>query len=201
MTWKLSGRWLSPCSCKLVCPCALGPAEPTRGWCSGVFVMDIERGSSDGVDLSGTRVAWAVDLPKDFSSGNGTARVYLDEGASAEQRRELEAIYQGRSGGPWEAVSGLVTTWLPTRTAPITIDWGDSPSASIGSFGQVMLKPVKDEAGRQTQLVNAPAWEVFFVGALDLADSHGSYWSDPEMRSWQSSVGGSGETMRFSWSA
>ena len=42
------------------------------------FSFDIEKGQSDGVDLSGTRVALAADWPGNFFHGNGTGRLYLD---------------------------------------------------------------------------------------------------------------------------
>ncbi len=42
--------------------------------------------------------------------GDGTARLYIDDGASAEQCRELEAIFQAKKGGPWAILGGLITT-------------------------------------------------------------------------------------------
>lgn len=88
MAWQLSGQWLEACSCKMVCPCAFGPAEPDQGWCSAAMGIDIQHGQCDGVNLSGIKVALALDLPGDFVSGNAVVRLYIDEAASAEQRRE-----------------------------------------------------------------------------------------------------------------
>ena len=79
--------------------------------------FDIERGTSDGVDLGGTRAVLLGDFPADPSAGNGLGRVYVDERASAEQRRELEAIFTGQRGGNWEAFSGLFASFLPAETA------------------------------------------------------------------------------------
>src|SRR5215813_7936073 len=88
----------------------------------GFFDVLYSRGSSDGVPLSGRLVIWAVDLPKDFATGNGTARLYIDDTATSEQQRELEAIFKGQRGGPWELVAAaIVSNWLPTRIVPITI--------------------------------------------------------------------------------
>src|ERR1700746_1830663 len=93
MAWQLSGRSMELCSCKLLCPCWLGPeGVPDQGWCGGALGFDIERGSSDGVDLSGTRVALAAEWQGNFFDGNGTARLYISDTANAEQRRELEMI-------------------------------------------------------------------------------------------------------------
>jgi hypothetical protein len=93
MAWQITGRWIELCSCKMFCPCWFGPAEPDQGWCSGAVLADIQQGNSDGVNLSGRKVTFVGDWPKDFASGNGTARLYIDGGADVDQRRELEAIF------------------------------------------------------------------------------------------------------------
>jgi hypothetical protein len=57
MAWQLTGQIHEACSCKLLCPCWLGPEiEPDQGWCGGMILFDIEQGHADGVDLSG----WAL---------------------------------------------------------------------------------------------------------------------------------------------
>ena len=81
MAWQLSGELIEACSCKAACPCVLGPAEPDQGWCSGALTFAIDKGKSDGVDLSGRAVLWLIDLPKDFASGDGTVRVIIDDKA------------------------------------------------------------------------------------------------------------------------
>ena len=44
--------------------------------------------------------------------GNGTLRVYVDEAASSDQRRELEAIFSGNKGGHLAALLGTTETIL-----------------------------------------------------------------------------------------
>src|SRR3990172_7958995 len=138
----------------MLCPCWLGPdGEPDKGWCGGAFAFDIREGNSDGVDLGGTKVAFAAEWPGNFFAGNGTLRVYVDEGASADQRRELEAIFSGNKGGHlaglWDAV---MTKRLPARTENIQIQWRDSPSVTVGNIGRARLQPIKDPAGRATSV-------------------------------------------------
>ena|GEM_PF-6253281 len=74
-----------------------------QGWCSGALTFAIQQGQSDGVNLGGRTVVWLVDLPKDFVGGNGTVRIYVDDGADASQMQELEAIFTGRKG--WRSSS------------------------------------------------------------------------------------------------
>jgi len=200
MTWKVSGQSLELCSCKMLCPCWLGPeGAPDQGWCGGAFAFDIREGNSDGVDLGGTKVAFSGEWPGNFFGGNGTQRVYVDEGASADQRRELEAIFSGNKGGHLEGLFGAVfTKRLPARTEKIQIQWGDSPSLTVGSVGQARLQPIKDPAGRPTSVAGAAAQAGFQIDSMDLASSKGSRWSDPDMRAWE---GDSGTLHQFNWSA
>ena len=199
MAWSMTGQWLELCSCQMLCPCLLGPAEPTQGWCSAALLLHIQQGSSDGVDLSGTKAAWAIELPGDFLSGIDKARLVIDETTSPDQRRELEAILTGKKGGPWEAIASMVTQWLPTQTAPIKIEVGEQPSATVGQLGQVMLQRIKTEAGQQAKLVDAPVAAAFGTDTIELARSDGSRWNDPDQRPWES--GGYGGVTPFSLSA
>jgi len=199
MAWHMAGRMIEACSCKMLCPCYMGPAEPDQGWCSGTLSLEMQEGASNGVNLGGCKVVWRIDLPGDFVGGNGTARLYIDEAATADQRRELEAIFTGKQGGPWAVVSTLVTTWLPTQIVQITIEGADNPTVTVGNVGQVTLQRIRDAAGHPTQVLNAPALGAFQIDSADLAYSHGTQLSDPDMRHWQG--GGSGSTGAFRWSA
>ena len=197
MAWHMTGQLIEACSCKSACPCTLGPAEPDQGWCSGALTFSIQRGESDGVNLAGRKVVWLVDLPEDFVSGNGTVRVYVDDGADANQTRELDAIFTGKKGGPGEVLASLVKTWLPTLQARIVIGGGDDPSVAVGDVGHVQLKRIADEKGRVAKLVNAPVLGAIQVETADLARSDGSRFADPKMRRWES--GGHGSMSPFSW--
>ncbi|MEE8172113.1 MAG: DUF1326 domain-containing protein [Alphaproteobacteria bacterium] len=197
MTWQMDGLLLEACSCRLACPCVLGPAEPDQGWCSGALTFSIEKGQSGSVDLSGRKVVWLIDLPKDFISGDGTVRLYIDDGADASQRQELEAIFSGKKGGQGAVLDSLVSTYLPTEIAPITIAGGDDPTITVGSVGQVKMERVKNQAGRTTTLNNTLIFGLIDIDTTDLARSDGSRFADPEMRVWDS--WGAGSLSPFSW--
>ena len=200
MGWRVRGQSIELCNCKMLCPCWLGPeGEPDQGWCGGAFAFDIRAGESDGVNLGGSKVAFAAEWPGNFFGGNGTARLYIDEGASADQRRELEAIFSGRKGGHLEGLFGaVIAKWLPARVTKIDFRWGESPSLTVGSVGQAKLQPVKDMAGQPTKVQGAAAQAGFQIESMDLASSKGSRWSDPDMRAWD---GDSGTLHQFNWSA
>lgn len=190
--WRLRGKLVHACSCKMLCPCYFGPAEPDEGWCSGLFAFDVEDGDCDGADLAGSRVAWAIELPKDFFSGNGTARLYVDSPAP----KTVHDLFTGRKGGVFELAAAMVSHWLPGAEAPITIDTGEEPSVKVGEVGSFSFRRLRTEDGRQTRLSDALALARFKLGASDLALTEGE-WSDPGMRGWSS--GGSGSVTSFDW--
>jgi hypothetical protein len=200
MAWRITTRAIELCSCKMLCPCWLGPeGAPDEGWCGGAFAFDVQQGNSDGVNLGGSQVVLLVEWPGNFFGGNGTARLYIGEGANAEQRRELEAIFSGKKGGPLEPLWGaVVAKWLPAQFTTVAIQWGDKPAISVGKVGQATLQPLKDQAGRTAKVQGAAAMAAFQSESMDLASSKGSRWSDPDLRSWE---GDSGTLHTLNWSS
>ena len=198
MAWHVAGRSIELCSCRMLCPCWLGPeGEPDQGWCSGAFIFNVREGNSEGVDLAGCTVVAAFEWPGNFWGGNGTARLYIDGATTSEQRRELEAIFSGQKGGPLATVlPAIVTKVLPTQVTQIDIQWGDTTSIKVGNVGQVQLQPLKDPAGRPTKVQGAVTLAAFEMDSMDLASSKGSRWSDPELRPWE---GDSGTLHAFDW--
>lgn len=199
MAWHVTGKFHELCSCNFFCPCWFGPATPDQGWCSGALVFDIDRGNADGLDLSGRAVVFVADWPGDFWAGNGTARLYLDDRASPEQRRALEAIFSGKKGGPLEPVmSGVVSQWLPAKSVPIALSWGDATTGSIGGAGTIVSQRMKGGAGQPAVIEGAAAMAAFGLERLEVASAVGSHWTDPDLRRWDA---GSGSVSTFNWRA
>lgn len=197
MGWTLKGTWYESCSCKMVCRCNFGPAEPDQGWCSGVLGFTVESGESNGVDLGGTRLVLHAELPGDFLGGMDKAVLYLDEAGSQEQRDELEAIFQGKRGGVWEGVAGMIADFLPSRTAPVEVSDGEKPRVKVGDVVDIALERMRTEDGQQAVVVNAPLSAGFAVDTLELATATGGA-SDPDLRAWQTL--GYGAAVPFDWS-
>ncbi|HVE47363.1 MAG TPA: DUF1326 domain-containing protein [Acidimicrobiales bacterium] len=197
MAWTLKGTWYESCSCKMFCPCNLGPAEPDQGWCSGLLAFDVESGSSNGVDLAGMKLALHAQLPGDFFGGIDKARMYFDEASSDEQREQLEAIFQGKRGGVWEGVAGMIGEFLPSKTVQVDITGGDSPHVSVAGIADITMERLKTEDGQQAVVVNAPLSAGFAVDTLELAKASGKV-SDPDLRQWETL--GNGAAVPFDWS-
>ena len=204
MTWNVKAEFVESCSCNMLCPCWFGVQElmvMDQGWCASAWLIRIDQGNSDGVELGGRTLVIGLDFPgPTLFDGNGTARLYIDDGASAEQRGKLEAIFQGKTGGPMEVIGGLVTKWLPTLATKIEVQKdGDTLTANVGSFGQVISQRLKDEAGQPMTLRNPEFASTlqFDKKTVYLAPSS-SKWSDPEMpREFETKSGG---VAKISWS-
>jgi hypothetical protein len=204
MAWNITGRFIESCSCNMLCPCWYGVKElmvMDQGWCAGAVVVPIQRGSADGVNLGGLIVAFAIDWPgPTLYDGNGTARLYIDQAANANQRQALEAIFQGKKGGPMEVLASMVSRWLPTQVVDIRLqEEGDAITATVGPFGQYKAQRLRSEAGRPMMMQNVGFASVlrFENETADLAPSS-SQWSDPEMpRRFETK---SGAVASFTWS-
>ena len=202
MAWRLTGQLVESCSCNMFCPCWFAVPElmvMDRGYCDTAFALRIGEGDADGVDLGGRTVVVAGEFPgPTMFDGNATARVYVDSGASADQRRELEAIAQGQKGGPMAALAPLVATWLPSQTAEITVDEeGDAVTVRVGSTGEVRNRLLRDQGGNGFELRGGGFVAGFGMEAAQLAPSS-SRWSDPDLpRQFETKSGARGA---FSWS-
>jgi len=167
----------------MLCPCWYGVKElmvMDRGWCNTTQWYVIERGQSGDVDLAGRSVVLTMDFPgPTLFDGNGTGRIYMDDGASPDQQRELEGIFQGKSGGAPELLGQIVSTWLPTKQARIVINGGDNLTARVVGVGQIESNLLKDEGGRVMTTQNVGFASFFNADALNtqLAPSS-AQWSD-----------------------
>lgn len=197
MSWELSGRMLEVCNCTLLCPCWVDmSAQPDQGWCGTAILFDIERGKVAGQDLGGRRVVLAAEIPGSFAGGDFTVRLYIDKDATEEQQRVLEQLFTGQLGGPMAALGPAVTKLLPTEVTEITVERGDTVTATVGHEGRLQWAPRRDPGGHATTVRSAEAMAVFAITEGQPAKTAGSHWSDPDMRSWD---GDSGMMSQFAW--
>jgi hypothetical protein len=187
MAWNLRAQLIETCSCNMFCPCWYGARElmvMDRGWCTTTQWYLIENGRSADVDLSGRTVVLTMDFPgPTLFDGNGTGRLYIDDGASADQRRELEAIFQGKKGGAVQLFGSIVANWLPTKAGSVALDEQDNKTtARIAGVGQVESTLLKDESGRVMTAQNLGFASFFNSDGLstELAPST-SQWSDGDL--------------------
>ena len=200
MSWEISGQSIELCNCKMLCPCFFGPeGEPDEGWCGACLGFDVQAGSSNGVDLGNTKVVFLGEWPSNFFRGGGSARLYLDENNSVDQRAVLEKIFSGKDGGHLQPLWGAtIDNWLPSSTATLDINWGDTPSIVVSDVGSATMKPLRDDNGQATRVTGAAAHLGFQWDGMDLASSIGSRWTDPDLQEWD---GNSGTLHEFNWTS
>lgn len=169
-----------------------------QGWCASAIAFRAREGVSDGVPLGGRTVVFAVDFPgPTLFDGNATGRLYIDEGANADQRRELEAICSGQKGGPMAAIAPLVAKWLPARSAKIEVaDEGDAITVTVGDAGRVVSRRLRDGQGQGFTLRGGGFVSGLGLQEADMAPS-ASRWTDPDLRRFDTKSGARGD---FSWS-
>ncbi len=150
--WRIEGEYFESCNCELLCPCLLSHAQarPTEGHCDVVLGIHIKQGNYGKVDISGLNAVQALITPGVMSKGNGTLAVYVDSRGNDAQRSALEAIFTGAAGGPPSLFGPMISTKLPTKTAPIDFKSdGKTWQLSIPGITDVTVEGVTG-AGNQT---------------------------------------------------
>jgi hypothetical protein len=100
-----------------------------------------------------------------------------------------------------QIVSSPTSKWLPSLSIKIDInDDGHNPTATVGDFGKIESRQLKNEAGRIMTLQGAGLASAFQMEneTFNLAPS-GSQWSDPDLPHAQVSTK-SGAVAKFNWS-
>jgi len=153
--WKITGQLEEACSCNAACPCWFD-SKPTKMTCGGGQVLFIEKGTYGKVRLDGLAIANMAQSPEgksmmeSFGQWNFSTN-YIDEKASPEQRKALEAI---------------ALTVLPAKNAsqnfeskyaPITrkIE-GKEHTITIGNVGSFRGRLVEGGLGGSSKITNPP---------------------------------------------
>jgi hypothetical protein len=131
--WWAQGLIFENCACTLVCPGHMHFSQLcTHERCKGYWAFRFDGGVLDGVTLNGVKALIAFDTPQRMIDGQWTQTLIIDEAASTDQRRAIEAILTGRVGGPWAKLASFVAEQRPTEIRPIEIaDEGATKRISI----------------------------------------------------------------------
>ncbi len=152
MAYTLEGQLLEVCTCRVLCPCWIGE-DPDFGICDGTLAWKIEKGTIDGVDVSGLSICLLAHIPGNIMQGNWRVVVYVDENASAEQEKALLDVYTGKLGGPVADFAQLVGEVVAVERAPFTIEVTEGKGTlKIGSDIFAEMEPYKGATGNVTTL-------------------------------------------------
>jgi hypothetical protein len=152
--YNLEGRLLVVCDCNVLCPCWIGEL-PDNGTCQSALAYHIDKGSIDGVDVSGLTFAGAAFIPGRTLDGNIRVVRYVDDRATPEQEAALLAAFRGERGGPLGDLAKLYIE-VDARRAPITFEVAKGKGTfRIGQSVDADMEPYRGPTGEVTRLVES----------------------------------------------
>lgn len=154
MAYHLEGRLLEVCDCRVLCPCWIGE-DPDNGTCDTIVSYHFDKGTIDGVDVTGRTIAIVAHLPGNILKGNWRVAVYLDDKTSEEQMDALLKVYTGQAGGPIADIAKLVGEVVAVERVPIAfnVDQGRG-TIKIGDNQYAELEPYQGATGINTTLTD-----------------------------------------------
>jgi hypothetical protein len=152
MAYQLEGRLLEVCTCNTLCPCWVGD-DPDGGTCTGVLGWHVDKGSINGLDVAGHSLVILTYIPGNILKGNWRVRVYVDDGATREQKEALLNVWTGKLGGPVADLAKLVGQVDAVEQVPITFEVkGVNGSLRVGQAITADLTPFQGATGKPTAL-------------------------------------------------
>lgn len=141
--WRLDGGVLIACNCDWGCPCNFN-ARPSRGFCEGGWIWQIERGHVQDVSVDRLGVALFAKWPGAIHEGGGRAACYIDDRADPSQRSALTRVLKGELGGPWGTFIGTYALAEPAA-ARFDVDLAEHATrARIGSVVALELEAIRN---------------------------------------------------------
>jgi hypothetical protein len=145
---------LEVCNCRVLCPCWIGE-DPDFKTCDTIVAWHFDKGTVDGVDVTGCTLAMIAHVPGNILQGNWTAAVYLNDSVSTQQEQALLGVYTGQKGGPVAELAKLVGKVVSVQKVPITFQvTGGNGTIKVGNAGYAELEPYKSASGATTTLTD-----------------------------------------------
>ncbi len=150
-TWSVKADYIEACSCHLFCPCYFNTAPEGGHHCEFDNAVKVASGHVGDVDVSGAKLWLSGDLGGDFTKGMKKAVITFDPTVTPRQQEALKFLIGKIYPVHFES--------METDTAPITWEQnGMGGHAKLGDIGEVILKGVVDNAGKQTVIRNLNYW-------------------------------------------
>jgi hypothetical protein len=142
MAYHLEGRLLEVCDCRVLCPCWIGE-DPDNGTCESMQAWHFDKGTIDGIDVSGRTIAAAFHIPGNVLKGGFRAAIYIDDGASDQQQEAILEVYAGKRGGPVAELAKLIGEVVSIERVPITFAVNEGRGTlRIADAGFAELAPI-----------------------------------------------------------
>ena len=153
MTYEIEGKLLEVCTCNVLCPCWVGE-DPDYKTCDTTIAWGIEKGSIEGVDVSGLTMAVSAHIPKNILIPKSwKAVVFVDDKATSEQEGVLLQLFTGQLGGAVADLAGLIGEVVAVERVPIVFTVADGKGRiSIGKIVEAEMAPFVGATGKPTTL-------------------------------------------------
>jgi len=152
VAYHLEGRLLEVCNCRVLCPCWIGE-DPDFGTCDTIVCWHFDKGTINGVDVSGRTIGLIAHIPGNILKGNWRAAVYLDDRVTPKQEEAILSVYTGKAGGPVADLVKLVGEVVSVEKVPIQFDVKRGKGTlKLGDAGYAELEPYQGATGKDTVL-------------------------------------------------
>jgi len=181
--WKLSGTYLEFCSCDPGCGCNFkGAPNSAEGNCQALIAHRIEDGGFDGLDLTGSQVAWALWWPGAIHEGGGRGHAYVGC-ENDEQYEALAGIWRGDEG------YSLFEIFNSTFDAPSAVDRiaveltveGKSSRVSIDGVADAVMTPLRSPVSGEENNVKIVKESGFISAEGEIATNERMKVETPEI--------------------
>jgi hypothetical protein len=126
--------------------------DPDYGTCDGLVSWQIDRGTIDGVDVSGHNLTALSHIPGNILQGNWRVVLYVDDRTTPEQQEALLKVWTGKLGGPVADLVQLVGEVMAVERVPIHVDvQGGNGKLHVGPI-EAQMAPFKGATGQETTL-------------------------------------------------
>lgn len=154
MAYSLEGMLLEVCTCKAVCPCWVGE-DPDGGTCEGTLAWHVEKGSIDGIDVSGLTLGMLTHIPGNVFKGGWRAMAFVDDRASPEQEKALLSVFTGKQGGAIADLAQLISEVVSVQRVPLVFEVEKGRGHfRMGDAVEARLEPYLGTGDHPTTLVD-----------------------------------------------
>lgn len=153
MTYQLEGRLLEVCTCNILCPCWAGGDPDNDGTCQAIVAWHIDKGTIDGVDVSGRTMALLANIPGNVLKGNWRVVAIVDDQTTPAQQDAILSVWTGKQGGPVADLAQLVGEVVGVERVPVTFTVeGGKGRVKIGALAEAEMAPLYGANNRPTTL-------------------------------------------------
>ena len=112
-----------------------------------------DKGSIDGVNVSGRTIAGVFHIPGNVLKGGFRGAIYVDDEASDAQNSAILEVFTGKQGGPVAEVAKLIGEVVSVERASITFTVNEGRGTlKIADVGLAELVPYLGPTGAVTTL-------------------------------------------------